>query len=80
MADAVLAASLQPYRRLPDGAIAIGVNSLTMIAVERIRMRDGRPCASSARVNDRTERSWRQVNRRHWETRSASRPQGGLRS
>jgi len=68
MADTVLAVSWQPYRELPDGAIAIGANSLTMIAADRLRGCGSATAMSRApdmRLDIRIEHSWRQANRRH---------------
>ncbi|MGL5165463.1 MAG: hypothetical protein ACRC9K_06215 [Afipia sp.] len=43
MADTVLAVSWRLYRELTDGAVAIGANSLTMIAADQLR---GLGCAA----------------------------------
>ena len=62
MADTVLAVSWRPYRGLADGAVAIGANSLTMTAAERLRGFEcavAQSCASNARVNGHLEHSWR---------------------
>lgn len=64
MADAVLAVSLRPRRIVPDGAIAIGANSLTMIETARSC---GARCTAVRRAryawpNERTEHSRRHVN------------------
>lgn len=67
MADAVYAVSLLPDRSSTDGAVAIGANSLTMMAAARLR---GFRCAAVGRSHAGHDRilighSWRQADGRH---------------